>query len=97
MEARSAIRKVMAWIVIPIMVALPFSLFACYAALEHNPQGEFCEYVAPGSTVNYTSQGSPCSIRWNEMGMVFGSWLTAQLLVFSIAHAAWIVRRRSGQ
>ena len=37
------------WFISAHVLALAIGLFMCYAALEHNPQEEFCTYVQAGA------------------------------------------------
>lgn len=72
-------RRLVSWVLIPLLVGLPLALFMGYAALEHNPQQEFCAYVADGISAHYSVQGEGCNIRWREVGLLLGVWLLAQL------------------
>ena len=47
-----------------ILVALTAGAFATYAAWEHNPQGEFHEVDAAGTTI----------VHWIDLLLVGGSW-----------------------
>jgi hypothetical protein len=57
----------------------------CHAALAHNPQEEFCAYVAQNAAAGYSHGGVACNIRWRELGLLFGVWLLAQLQVLTVA------------
>lgn len=92
---RIAHRRLLTWGVIPATLAIPLALFMCFAALSHNPQEEFCAYLSSGGTGNYTSQGSPCNVKWGEISFVFGGWFLVQLVLFTIVHSLWI--QRSGK
>ena len=88
MQNRRAVRKAFSWVVVPAVLAIPLALFMVYAALDHNPQEEFCEYVA-GAVSNYVSQGEPCRIMWGVTSLVFGVWWAAQMIFISIVHIVW--------
>ncbi|MEO8022887.1 hypothetical protein [Polaromonas sp.] len=81
-------------ITLSLILASPFSLFASYAALEHNPQEEFCGFIKSPAQANYTSQGDPCTIKWSEIALVFGSWFVPQFLLFAICQVLWARRRQ---
>ncbi|MEO8390239.1 hypothetical protein [Polaromonas sp.] len=80
-----AIRRILSWVLIPLLVALPLALFASYAALQHNPQGEFCAYVAHAASANYMHEGMACDIQGGALGLVLGSWLFVQVLIGTVA------------
>jgi len=82
------------WFVLSHMAALAVGLFAAYAALEHNPQEEFCTYVASGAFANYVAYGDPCLINWVAVSWVFIPWLaiTAAALFYA-PFALWKLTR----
>lgn len=80
-----SIRRLVSWVLIPLLVGLPLALFICYGALQHNFQEEFCAYVAHGAPANYSMQGEGCNIKWGELSLVFGVWLVAQLVILTVA------------
>jgi hypothetical protein len=78
-------RRLLSWVLLPLLLGLPLALFMSYAAFQHNPQGEFCAYVAHAAPANYAHEGTPCNIQWGELGLVLGVWLLAQVLVWTAA------------
>jgi hypothetical protein len=80
-------RRLFSWVAIPLLMAVPLALFMGYAALQHNPQEEFCAYVAHGASANYSVQGEGCNIKWGELSLVFASWLLAQTVILTVARA----------
>jgi hypothetical protein len=78
-------RRLLSWVLLPLLLGLPLALFMGYAALQHNPQEEFCAYVAHGASANYSMQGEGCNIKWGELSLVFGVWLVAQLVILAVA------------
>jgi hypothetical protein len=93
MHTGSLSRRFYAWALAPALLAIPLALFMAYAALEHNPQEEFCAYVSAHVSSNYISNGEPCRIKWRETGLIFAVWFGVQAVVFSIAHVLWKGRR----
>ncbi len=77
-------RRLLSWVLLPLLLALPLALFMGYAAFQHNPQEEFCAYVAQGMAANHSLQGEGCNIRWGEVGLLFGGWLLAQLVILTV-------------
>jgi hypothetical protein len=59
---------------LPLFTTLALSLAAAWlpiaAALDHNPQGEFCRYYR-GTFAPWSAYGSPC---WPEWGYLAGHW-----------------------
>lgn len=95
-----ASRRLLFWVLLPLLLALPLALFASYAAFQHNPQGEFCAYVAHGASANYAHEGTPCNMQWGELGLVLGSWLVVQVLAWTVARvmlAAFLRQINSGK
>jgi hypothetical protein len=71
-----------------ILLALLAGALMMHAAWQHNPQGEFHELAADGTTI----------IHWFDWLMVGGSWFGAALGALCLAGmiligAAWVVRR----
>lgn len=58
-----------------LVVAMGVASVMVYAALDHNPQGEFCAYTA-GMT--------SCQVRWAPVGLVFGLWFAVVALVMTV-------------
>ena len=73
------------WFLFAHVLALAVGLVACYAALEHNPQGEFCIYVDAGAFANYSAQGQPCLINWANVSLLFFVWFIPASVVFFYA------------
>jgi hypothetical protein len=78
-------RHLVSWVLMPLLVALPLALFISHGALQHNPQQEFCAHVAHGVSANYSVQGEDCNIRWGGVGLLFGVWLFAQVVILAVA------------
>ena len=71
-----------------ILLALLRGTSMMYAAWQHNPQGEFHELAADGTTI----------VHWFDWLLVGGSWFGATLGALCLAEtiligAAWVVRR----
>ena len=79
------VNRLASWVLIPLLVALPLACFMCYAALDHNPQEEFCAYAARGVSANYSVHGEDCDIKWDAIGLLFTVWLFVQLAVLTVA------------
>ncbi len=80
--------RLLSWVLLPLLLALPLALFMGYAALQHNPQEEFCAYVAHGVSANYSLQGEGCNIKWGGLSLVFASGLFAQVVIMTVARVA---------
>lgn len=78
------VNRWVSWVLIPLLVALPLAFFMCYGALDHNPQEEFCSYVARDVSANYSVQGENCNIKWGAIGLLFAVWIFAQLAVLTV-------------
>ena len=72
-----------------IALSTPLGFLSSYLAMEHNPQGTFCAYVARGGIGNAISWNEPCVIRWLPLTMVFFSWFVAQIVILVLARSAW--------
>jgi hypothetical protein len=84
------------WLISSHVLALAVSLFMVYAALEHNPQEEFCSYVSPSAFANYSAYGDPCLINWGAISWVFFPWLLVALILFFYApYVLWRLGRRN--
>lgn len=79
------VNRLVSWVLIPLLVALPLAFFMCYGALDHNPQEEFCAYVTRDVSANYSVHGEDCSIKWDAIGLLFAGWLFAQLAILTVA------------
>jgi hypothetical protein len=83
------------WFTFSHTLALAIGLFVSYAALEHNPQEEFCTYVAAGAFANYSAHGQPCLINWGPVSWVFLPFLLVALILFFYApYLVWRLSRR---
>jgi len=69
------------------ILAIIFSVIAMYIALDHNPMGEYCEFVEPAH-----SQGE-CDINWSHwliLGGISFAWIfVMSLFVLSISIFAY--------
>jgi len=81
--------RLLAWFVHPFILTIPFSVFMGYAALEHNPQEEFCTYVQIGLVGNYESGGAACLIKWDSLIELIAVWTLAQIAVYSVLRIFW--------
>lgn len=87
-------RRLLLWVVLPLALTIPLAIFMGYAALEHNPQEEFCSYVQEGLAGNYKSSGSPCLIKWGPVLAMVAVWMFVQMAVFTVLRVFWIGLRR---
>jgi hypothetical protein len=78
-------------VLLRIVLAVPMALFMSYAALEHNPQEEFCTYISANSAAMYlySSGGEFCEIKWWPVIQISLSWLLIQFLVIAFIQSLW--------
>ena len=88
--ASPLVLRLFSWVGVFLALAIPLAIFMGYAALEHNPQEEFCVHVQDGFAGNYMSWGSPCLIQWPAVLAVVGIWLLVQIAVFAVLRILWI-------
>lgn len=70
-----------------LLFAVVIAGFMSYLALEHNPQGRFCDLTESGAK-NYEAWGTPCSIVWGALfSEVFVPWLLMSFpLISAVAY-----------
>jgi hypothetical protein len=69
--------------ILALSFAAAWALIA--AALDHNPQGEFCRYGDQGEQfAPWSAQGSPCSPEWAHLAVYWAGLAAAALLVLGL-------------
>jgi hypothetical protein len=72
------------------------TMLALYAALQHNPQGEFCIYVKdePGDWLARMLGQEPCQIVWSEWIRLACAWLIFALPPILLLHSLVVLTTR---
>lgn len=83
-----------------LALASVYGTFVTFAAMDHNPQGEFCAYHQTGFAP-WSNGGEPCWPEWQAIGVHWGlafavvGVLCAPVIALAAA-AEWRSRRQKG-
>lgn len=65
-----------------------------YGALTHNPQGEYCRYVARGKPFHIMIEDYPCRLTHLSAFIFFGTYAVPAVPLQGSLFFAWFVLRR---
>ncbi|MCP4395671.1 MAG: hypothetical protein GY804_15595 [Alphaproteobacteria bacterium] len=81
MESKVLLRKVYKFLLISLIISLIIgampAIFSVIASLNHNPQGEYCDYAVQSGFLSNLLGFDDCSIRWVNLFYVFAAWFVA--------------------
>lgn len=67
-------------LLIALLLAFAIARFMSLAALTHNPQGEYCEFGAPGG-IQWDSGGGECRVRMDVMPYFFAAFFGSSFVI----------------
>jgi opacity protein-like surface antigen len=67
-------------LLIALLLAFAIARFMSLAALMDNPQGEYCEFGAPGG-IQWDSVGGECRVRMDVMPYFFAAFFGSSFVI----------------